>query len=382
MTNMLRIPSALLVLSSLISPPALAQMPVRTASVERQMMQQRHAVTGSLRAVSRGELAALESGRLLELAVREGEEVTKGDVLARVDARRLEAQKREALADKRVAEADLESQRATADRAEADYTRSRMLIEHRAVSKAELDASRASARVAQANIEATKRRIERIEETVELLNVRLSDTIVRAPYDATVVERHVEPGTWVQPGDALLTLVSTGPIEAWLEVPERHVKALDQFGDTVVVRPRATGAPTTILSTRRVADVNRRVRTLSFIATLSNESGLLAPGMSVDGWIAVTGEVMATSVPKDAVIRGRGEPFVYRVTGESGEQAAERVRVRVLFETGDRIAIESVSLTPGDQVIIEGNERLLPGQPVAVTQRELGDTSSSIVAKR
>ena len=235
------------------------------------------------------------------------------------------------------------------------------------MSRSELEAHLAAARVASANIEATKRRIERITQTVKLLDVRLSDTVVRAPYDATIVERRVEPGDWVQPGETLLTLVSTGPIEAWLEVPERYIQSLEEHGDSVAVRSRATGESSHVLSTRRVADVNRRVRTLNFIVTLDNASGLLTPGMSVDGWIAVTGSVTTNSVPKDAVIRGRGEPFVYRVEQQSANTVAKRIAVSVLFESGDRVAIDSLALKPGDQVIVEGNERLLPGQSVAVT---------------
>ena len=344
-----------------------AQTPVRAAAAQVQTLQQRHAVTGSLRAVARGSVAALESGRIVEVTVREGANVSKGEMLARVDARRLEAELRQAKADKRVAQADLESHLATVEQTSANYTRVRSLVETNVVSKEEYDEALANLRVARANVEATRRRIEAVEERIGHLEIRLSDTEIHAPYDATIVQRHVEPGAWVQPGDPLLTIVSTGPIEAWLEVPERYVESISRYGDAVTVRSRATGEVAHILSTRRVADVNRRVRTMSFVVTLSNESGLLTPGMSVDGWIAVTGELQATTVSKDAVIQGSGSPYVYRVK-ESGERrVAERIPVRIQFETEHFVAVQSVSLKPGDLVIEEGNERLMDGQAIAVT---------------
>ena len=124
------LPSALIITIFSFNPlAASAQTPVRTASVKREVMQQRHRVTGSLRAVSRGDLAALEAGRLIELTARAGDQVAKGDPLARIDSRRLDAQKREALADKRVAEADLKSSVALAEKAAADYARSEKLIQ-------------------------------------------------------------------------------------------------------------------------------------------------------------------------------------------------------------------------------------------------------------
>lgn len=353
-------------LSATLTASSLAQAPVRVAKVQRQVIQKRHAVTGSLRARSRGDVAALEAGKIVEITVREGDVVKKGDIVARVDARRLESQKKQVLADKRVAEADLESHRAQAERAKADYARSQRLVQHNAASRSELDEHKAAARVAEANIQSTQRRIERTNETIELLDIRLADTVIRAPYDASVIERHAEPGDWLQPGEPLLTLVSTGPIEAWLEVPERYASAVTQFGDAVVVRTRSTGDTPRVLSSRRVSDVNRRVRTLRFIVTLENSNELLSPGMSVDGWIAVTGDQKATTVPKDAVIRDGTGAFVYRIDSADGEASAEKVPVNVLFETPNQIAIQSSSLEPGEQVVVEGNERLAPGQALSV----------------
>ncbi|MEM9587742.1 MAG: efflux RND transporter periplasmic adaptor subunit, partial [Planctomycetota bacterium] len=332
-----------------------AQTPVRVANVDVRPIQHRHAVTGSLRAVARGDLAALESGRLIQLTAREGQAVRKGDRLAEVDSRRLEAQKGEAEADLEVAKAELIRFQAVAQRADADLARAKRLVREDAVSRQEWDAAQADAKVAEADIVSAERRIERLKQSIRLLDVRLSDTVVHAPYDATVVTRHVEPGDWVQPGEPLLTLVSTGEIEAWLEVPERYVEALENFGDQVVVRSRATGRDTVVLSTRRVAEVNQRVRTIRFVVNLANADGLLTSGMSVDGWIAVTGQQPQTVVPKDAVIRSGQDTYVYRVDAQSN---AQRVPVKVLFETTRAIAIAANDLQVGDQVIVEGNERL------------------------
>ncbi|WP_442511554.1 efflux RND transporter periplasmic adaptor subunit [Novipirellula sp. SH528] len=352
---------------------AVAQVPVRVESVQRQNVQQRQAVTGSLRPVARGNVAAIEAGQLLELGPREGETVRRGDIVARVDARRLEAQHAEAVAEKAVATADLASAKARLTQAQADLARGQKLIHQNAIGQQELDSFQAAYEVAQATIASTKSRIDRIAQSIRLIQVRLEDTVIRAPYDASVVQRHIEPGDWVQAGDALLTIVSTGPIEAWLEVPERYVAAVDQFGASVSVRARATNQESNVLSTRRVADVNPRVRTLSFVVTLDNPDGLLAAGMSVDGWIATTGEIETETINKDAVNRGGSQPFVYRVAKGSKESKAERVPIEILFELPDRVAIRSAQLKVGDRVIVEGNERLLPGQNVAIINTIAGD---------
>jgi RND family efflux transporter MFP subunit len=358
-----------------------AQVPVRVGSVDREPMQQRQAVTGSLRAVARGNVAALEPGQLVELTVREGDAVKKGDIIARIDARRLEAQRAEAAAEKMVAAADLQSSEATAVKAKADHARAEKLYERNAVSRQELDAAQAEALVTTANIDAAKRRIDRIEQTIRLLDVRLKDTRIRAPYDATVVTRHLELGDWVQAGDPLLTLVSTGPIEAWLEVPERYAGEIDGLNNSVAVRSRASRGSLRVLSTKRVADVNPRVRTMHLIVKLENPAGLLAPGMSVEGWIPAGEKREYTSVPKDAVIRSDSLAYVFVIQDSNNTATAKQVPVRVLFETTARVAVESPALATGAQVVVEGNERLTPGQTVTVI-KESPKAEKPTIARR
>ncbi|HBE71150.1 MAG TPA: hypothetical protein DDW52_23640, partial [Planctomycetaceae bacterium] len=198
-----------------------AQTPVRVAEVRLEKLQQRQAVTGSLRAVARGDVAALESGRLVQLTVRAGDTVSKGELIARVDDRRLKSERAAAEADRRIAEADLKRHKATGKLAARNLARAESLVGQNAVSEQEVDRYRAEAAISLAEIEAAQRRIDRATQTIQLLDVRLADTNVMAPYDASVVARHVEPGDWVRPGDKLVTLVSRGPLEAWLEVPER-----------------------------------------------------------------------------------------------------------------------------------------------------------------
>lgn len=356
--------------------PVFGQTPVRVAEVRNERLQQRQAVTGSLRAVARGEVAALEAGRLIKLTVREGDTVSQGDVIGEIDSRRLQAQKSAARADLRVAEAELKRHQAIAARAASDLARGEKLKLQSAVSQQELDGYRAAANVADAEIESVTRQIERANETIRLLDIRLSDTTISAPYDASVVARHVEVGDWVQPGDPLLTLVSTGPVEAWLEIPERFVEYLLQE-NSVAVQSAATSEPLRVLSTKRIADVNPRVRTIHLVATIDNSSGVLAPGMSVKGWVPAGRSDDFLTVPKDAIVRRSGQPTVFAVDEEA---KANQIPVRVLFETTDRVAVESPRLTTGTAVVIEGNERLMPQTLVSVVPDRLPDPRD--IAKR
>ncbi|MCA9171401.1 MAG: efflux RND transporter periplasmic adaptor subunit, partial [Planctomycetales bacterium] len=279
----------------------------------------------------------------------------------------------------RVAQAELARTRAQGRLAASNLERKEKLIGQNAISRQELEQFQVASEVAQAEIEAAQRRIDRIVQSIALLDVRLSDTQIEAPYDASVVARHVEPGDWVAAGDPLLTLVSTGPIQAWLEVPERFADEISRFGDSVIVHSPSTNQSYKSTSTKRVADVNPRVRTLSFIATISNQDNRLAAGMSVDAWIASGEEQTYLTVPTDAVIRHASEAFVFGVNRAGEASLAKRHAVQVLFETPALIAIASPHLRAGDEVIVEGNERLLPEQAVVVVRD--ADLQSQIANK-
>lgn len=356
---------------------ARAQTPVRVANVRTETLQQRQMVTGSLRAIARGDVAALESGRLVELAVRAGDTVSKGQVIAQIDDRRLQAEKLAAEAEKRVAEAELRRHRATAGQAAANLARSEKLIVQNAVSQQELERYRAESEVALAEIEAAERRIERASESVHLLEIRLSDTKVVAPYDAYVVGRHVESGDWVRPGDKLLTLVSRGPLEAWLEVPERLADAINGAPDAVMVRLSAMDRQLSVSSAKRLADVNSRVRTIQVIARIENPDDSLVAGMSVEGFVPSGRQGDYLTIPKDALVRRNGQATIFLVDNKS---KAQQLPVRVLFETQDRVAVFATELKAGSRVIVEGNERLMPSQLVSVVATEPQIHSS--IAKR
>ncbi|MEM9364845.1 MAG: efflux RND transporter periplasmic adaptor subunit [Planctomycetota bacterium] len=343
--------------------PAIGQTSVRVADVRHERIQQRQAVTGTIRAVARGDVAALENGRLEMLDAREGDLVQAGEIVAKIDQRRLRAQIAASQAERSVIESEVTRHKARARQADSDLIRGKNLIARNAISRQEFDAYQAAADAARAETDSALRTIDRIDQEIKLLQIRLSDTEIQAPYDATVVSRHVEVGDWVQSGEPLLTLVSTGDVKAWLEVPERF-SSQEIRPQGLTVRSAATEQPLDVLTVRRVPDVNPAVRTIPFVATIANPAGDLTPGMSVRAWIPSGREDHYLTVPKDALVRRSGQAVVFAV-GESSK--AEQVAVRVLFENATRIAVSSSELEAGMKVVVEGNERLLADQTVSVT---------------
>ncbi|MCB9868132.1 MAG: hypothetical protein H6816_16020 [Phycisphaerales bacterium] len=132
---------------------------------------------------------------------------------------------------------------------------------------------------------------------------------------------------------------------------------------------------------RHTVPVGSPSRTFPIVAVLPDQ-GIFKPGMSLTAWVPTSQVQPRLTVARDAIMRGPTGTFVYVVRGgPEGPGAAASASLDVLFEFGDRAAVSSRQLRPGDLVVVEGNERLYPGAPVMATnavpegQPAAGDTS-------
>ncbi len=349
----------------LASPAASGAPPPSTVivrPVEERETVEMVAVTGTLRAVRRAEIASLEASALAQLHVLEGDEVTKGEVIATLDGRRLDAMTEEAQATLTVAEAQLEQRVAERARAERDLAMMEDLWKERAVAEREVLDSRRGLKVAVAMEDAAADGVSAARKRIELFEVRKADLEVRAPFDGRVVQRHAEIGEWLAEGSPVVTLVSTGEAEAWLRVPERHAVRLEGTDPrSVVLRIPGRDDSLTANNLRVVHDVDGRSRLFTAIVHISDPGRTLVPGVSVEAILPLGRPDKRLAVPTDAILKGYAGSYVYVPDGES--PVAKRVDVEVMYERDGHTIFEG-DLEPGQHVIVEGNERLMPGAPV------------------
>ena len=365
--------AALLALAALGSPAAAqGPSPVFVAPVAQQKTQEFERVLGSLHARQTSAMAALEEGALIELNVREADLVKAGTVIARIDARRLQASRAQVEADLAMGAATLAERQANHQNATEDLKALQAAGDSGAVSERDLRNARTVVQTTEALMQAATQSITALEAQRDLIDLRIADTAVRAPFDSRVVSRHAEIGQWIRPGDALVTLVSTGPLEAWLDLPERLVGRVATKAESVKIRLEATGLELFGRRARAIPTVDMRARTFSLIldvnpAQIADRVLELHPGMSISADIPVGQVKEHLVVPKNAVIRRGTDALVVTIDAQN---IAGFAPVRVLFATADGFAIESLvpgGLNAGDTIIVEGNERIFPGTPVAPT---------------
>ncbi|MGH7387732.1 MAG: efflux RND transporter periplasmic adaptor subunit, partial [Candidatus Methylomirabilales bacterium] len=187
-------------------PPAVAVevAPVVERAVEREIQ-----AVGTVEANLTTTVSAEVAGAVARFDLREGEHLTKGQVLARLRRSDLEIGLKEA-------EANLDEKRALFVRAEQDHQRFQALFTEGAISAAELDRVGAGARAAKAQKESAEEALRRVAD-------QLRRTTVIAPFSGYLVKKHAEVGQWIEEGGKVADLVDIDIVYALIPVNERDI---------------------------------------------------------------------------------------------------------------------------------------------------------------
>jgi len=309
-------------------------MPVEVAVARRDTVVDEIRATGEIEALQSIELRPEVDGRLVEILVREGAEVEAGTPLLKVDDAELKAQV-----------ARLEAER---DLARQALRRTRELLAQNASSEADLELAEANARSSEAQLDLTQLRLDR--------------TVVRAPFSGLVGERFVSLGDYVTNSTRLLTLQTVDPQRAVFQVPERYARRLS-VGQEVTF---AVAAVPGVDFRGRVDFVDPVVqlpsRTITVKAEVPNRRRELKAGMFIEARLATDNRPDAVVVPEDALLTLQHTTFVWVLS----EGAATRRQVELGVRMPGFIEITS-GVNVGDQVVVGGLERLSEGAPVMAT---------------
>jgi len=340
--------------------------PVRVEAVRHEMLQEHRRVTGELRAISRSQVATIEPGLVISRRVKAGQVVRAGEVLAVLDARRLELELRRLEAEARVAGATVQARSSEYEMEQRDVDSLRQVEARGASNPKELADAGSELTMAGARLEAARQDHAVMQARAELARTRLGDMTVRAPFDGIVVQTFAEPGQWMGEGEAIVELVSVGACEAWLDVPQRFAEAVIGRRRPVQVSIDALDRSVPATVPVVVPNVDRVGRSFKVFIRIEDTSGVLTPGMSVTGYVATGEEAKFLTVPRNALLRNDAGYYVYVArTGGQGPAMATPTPIAIAFQVDDRVAVHPGAIAPGDLVVVEGNERLFPMTPVS-----------------
>lgn len=361
---------------------ALAQGPPPAAvvvdAVRREPIELWRQVTGEIRSLQRSSLAAEEPGLVLTLAVEEGDRIEQGEVIARLDTTlaeiAIEAQEAQVQAQHAVIQ-QIEVELAQARR---DEQRIRDLTDRAASNETELDRARTAVLRLEAQLARARADLRAAEVRLTDARQRVSDMTITAPFSGHITRKSTEIGQWLGRGDEVVELTSLERIEARLDVPEKLIAHLREGSTQVRVtidairvedeQGRKVPYETLATISRIIPSADPLTRQFTVRVPIPNPEVLARPGMSVIAFVPEGRFEPRLTIPRDAVLRDDAGEFVY--FDASGVAMPARIQTR--FVTQDRVVIAPGTLQEGMLVVVEGNERLFPSQPLNIV-RNLAD---------
>lgn len=354
--------------------------PVTVAPVAQGSITERGRYPGELDADA-ADVAAFYAGRLIDVKVRVGDTVKKGDVVAELDPVDAREQIAQARAQAKAAVAEEQRARVERDAAIAEANRLEPLARDQLISALEIDKQRARANALKASVDAASAGGAEAQARVRLLEKRLVESVVRAPFAGRIAERYVDPGAIVAAGARLVRVVEVSPLRVRFEVPENDVAGLTVGTPLRVVTQARTAegsraAPadpaTGVLAkvSGIASEISRTRRVAAVEALVENPPPGWLPGMYAEAIVDRRTIDQALIVPAQAVL-SRLQPTGAVATGVfvADADVARWVPVKTIARDGDRIGVEG-ALGPDARVLIAGHVDLTDGSKLKVSEPE------------
>nr|WP_315529403.1 efflux RND transporter periplasmic adaptor subunit [uncultured Achromobacter sp.] len=341
-------------------PPEYGQIPVAVSVAAARMgpLQRDLHALGTITPLAQVTLRSQVDGELVRLHYTEGQAVTRGQLLAEIDARPYLA----ALA---AAEGELARTQALLDNAQADLQRYRRLARQESVAGQQLDTAEAQVRAYTAQRQLNRAQVADAERL-------LGHTRIVAPQDGRIGLRRIDAGNHVRADDAngLTTLVQTMPISAIFSISETRLDILRQAqAKTAVLRVQAWDADDRrILAEGTLEALDNRIQaasgTVRLRARFDNADESLFPNQFVNIRLAVVQQDNVVTIPSAAVQYGAEGAFVF-VIGDD-ERATRRV-LQLGSANAGHVVVEA-GLAVAERVVVEGVDRLHDGRDVQIVE--------------
>ncbi|MDO9374616.1 MAG: efflux RND transporter periplasmic adaptor subunit [Ferruginibacter sp.] len=306
---------------------------VKTYTVSKQTIEQDFGVNGNFAPAQQLNYAAENSGRVVKVLVDEGSRVSRGQILAIIDAGTLNV--------------DLSSAQANLQNAVRDQQRYENAFKTGGVTQQQLDQARLAVENAQARVSQSR--------------IRVADANVRSSINGVVNKRYIEPGAFVSPGTQLFELVDVSKLKLNVSVNENQVAQL-KVGDAVDVKAsvfpdKSFKGKIGFIAAKSDASLNFPVE-----IEISNTAGnQLKAGMYGTAVFDFPTQAAVVIVPRNAFIGSVNSNQVFVVTTGDTARIKKVIAGRVI---GDQVEVLQ-GLDEGDRVITSGQINLADGSKVS-----------------
>jgi len=314
-------------------------VPVEAIKVTVETAQRETLAIGTFRSYESVIIRPEVTGRVAELSFREGEKVTRGQVMVRLDDS--------------VEKATLAQAEARLNLAKSNFNRAQTLVARDVGTVKALDEARAGLLSAEADITLAKARLEKLS--------------IAAPFDGIAGLRKVSIGTYLSPGTDIVNLEQIDPLKIDFRVPENFLPSVKD-GATIAVTVDAF--PGRSFAGRIYAIdplIDQAGRSIVVRARIDNPGDILRPGLFARVTLTLAVRDNAIFVPEQSIIPIGDKAFVYRVV--DGKIA--NTPVKLGLRRNARVEVLE-GLSPGDLVVTAGQLKVQDGRAVTVVPAPSG----------
>ena len=310
-----------------------AAIPVETALPIRGDIDAMYTGTAPIEAFADATVIAKVGGEVREILVEEADDVSRGQLLARLDGDRLRL--------------EMEQAEANLHKLQRDFKRNVDL--------------RDKGLISEGDFEKIQYEMEALEAIFDLAKLEYSYTEIRAPIDGVVSERFIKLGNTIDVNAPTFQITSLEPLVSYLHVPEREYRRIDP-GQPAIIQVDALQGLTFEADVARVSPiVDPGTGTFKITIEVSDPSRRLKPGMFGRIGIVYDSHLAALQIPRSAIVEEAGESAVYVVTGDTVEKRI----VRTGYAQAGYVEIVE-GLRDREEIVIVGQMNLKDGSRVTV----------------
>jgi multidrug efflux system membrane fusion protein len=335
-------------------PPPPRTVPVAAAAVTEQDVPVQVRTIGNVETINAVSIKALVGGEVTGVFFKEGQDVKQGDLLFKIDPRPYDAALKQA-------EATLARDLAQAKNAAEQAKRYEILVQKDYVSKDQYDQLRANADTLAAAVDADK-------ANVENSRLQLAYCTIRSPINGRVGSVLINKGSVVKANDlVMLTINQMAPIYVTLSVPEQSLSDIKKYMasgklkvDAVIPGDEQHPARGVLTFINNAVDMT--TGTIQLKGTFENSDRRLWPGQFVNVVLTLTTQRNAVVMPSAALQAGQQGQYVFVIKPDLTVES----RPVVITRTFTDLAVVDKGVTPGENVVTDGQLQLIPGTKVEI----------------
>jgi membrane fusion protein, multidrug efflux system len=346
-------------------------MTVELAQVKRADMAERMTVVGNLIGEATVEAVPKVAGRLESVAVRLGDRVSRGQLLAKIEDHELQEQVHQAQASYEVSAATIRQREADLRLAQTNLDRSKNLYERQLIPKQTYDDTEARYQAAAAQLDLAKAQHAQALARLDELKINVANTALTSPVSGFVGKRALDPGAWVTPNSSFISVVDISLVRLVANIVEKDLRRISA-GQRADVQVDAFPNETFKGRIARVSPVlDPATRTAQIEVEIDNPQFRLKPGMYARVDFTVEQRTNTLVVPANALVDVQGDRGVFMTNGDTAHFKPIKVGlmddklvevVEGLSETDKVVTTGAAALREGDKILLQGQRQGGQGQ--------------------